>query len=89
MRTSMPKKAMQIDREKLRQAIRKLGHEDLLDMLDDALDWLPEPKLRKVVGKHVDLKQVYPDTTKAKSGLLKDIKRFHKASLSGKLWQAD
>jgi len=39
----------QIDRDKVRDAVRKLGDEYVFYMLDDAIELLPERKLLKLV----------------------------------------
>jgi hypothetical protein len=74
----------QIDRDKLRTAIRKLGNEYVLYMLEDAIDLLPPAKLQKIAKKYLDLKRLRPDAEKAtKPSLLTDVKLFQKASLAG------
>lgn len=40
----------EIDRDKLRAAIRKLGDEYVFYMLDEAIDLLPEAKLLRLVS---------------------------------------
>jgi len=40
----MAKESNQLDRYNLRAAIRKLANEDILHMLDDAIDLLPPAK---------------------------------------------
>ncbi|MGH8567692.1 MAG: hypothetical protein ACREXU_06660 [Gammaproteobacteria bacterium] len=52
----MPQRAtssiIKFDRDKLWAAIRKLGDEYVCDMLDDAIDLLPQSKLVKLVGQY-------------------------------------
>jgi hypothetical protein len=77
----MARQAIDIDRDKLRAAIRKLGHEYVFYMLDDAIDLLPPAKLRKIVRKYLDLKRLRPDGVKAtKASLLAEVQAFDKAS---------
>ena len=47
----MARHPIEIDRDKLRAAIRKLGDEYVFYMLDDAIDLLPPAKLHKIVRK--------------------------------------
>ena len=75
---------IEIDRDKLRAAVRKLGHEYVFYMLDDAIDLLPPAKLHKIARKYLDLKRLRPDGEKAtKLSLLAEVKAFEKASLAG------
>jgi hypothetical protein len=76
----------QIDRDKLRAAIRKLSDESIFYMLDEAIDLLPSAKLQKLVKRYLDLEKLQPDD-KAKGTLLADIKAFEKASLAGEYYE--
>jgi len=58
---TMTRKPIQIDRDKLRTAVRKLGNEYVFNMLDDAIELLPPTKLRKLATKYFDLKPLLPD----------------------------
>ena len=83
----MARKPIQIDRDKLRAEVRKLGNEYVFCMLDDAIELLPPAKLRKVAKKYFDLKRLRPDAEKAtKPSLLTDVKLFEKASFAGKYY---
>lgn len=44
----MARKLIQIDRDKLRAEVRKLGNEYIFFMLDDAIELLPMVKLHKI-----------------------------------------
>ncbi len=77
----------EIDRDKLRAAIRKLGHEYVFYMLDEAIDLLPQAKLLRMVKRYIDPSRLWPDGN-AKGGLLSDVKAFAKASLAGEYYQA-
>jgi len=80
----MARKPIQIDRDKLRAEVRKLGNECLFLMLDDAIELLPPAKLHKIAKKYLDLKQLRPNAEKAtRPSLLTDVERFEKASLAG------
>jgi len=80
----MARKQIQIDRDKLRAEVRKLGNECLFLMLDDAIELLPPAKLHKIAKKYLDLKQLRPNAEKAtRPSLLTDVERFEKASLAG------
>jgi hypothetical protein len=76
----------QIDRDKLRAAIRKLGNEYVFYMLDEAIDLLPQTKLLKLISRYVDPSTLRPDD-KAKGNLLSDAKAFEKASLAGEYYE--
>jgi hypothetical protein len=84
----MALKSNNIDREKLRAAVRRLGGESILNMLDDAIDLLPPAKLKKLAGEYFDLKQLGPDSPKATASLLTEVKRFEKASLAGEYYES-
>ena len=82
-------KPIQIDRDKLRAAVRKLGREYVFYMLDDAIELLPPAKLHKIAKKYLDLKRLRPDTEEAaKPSLLADVKRFEKASLAREYYES-
>jgi hypothetical protein len=76
----------QIDRDKLRVAIRKLGDEYVYYMLDEAIDLLPESKLAKLAGRYLDPARLRPDGS-AKGSLLADVKQFEQASLRGEYYE--
>jgi hypothetical protein len=77
-----------IDRDKLRAAVRNLGNEYILYMLDEAIDLLPPAKLQKIAKKYLDVERLRPDPEKAGASLLADVKRFEKASLAGEYYQS-
>ena len=84
----MAHQPIEIDRDKLRAAIRKLGDEYVFYMLDDAIDLLPPAKLHKIVKTYLDLERLRPDGEKAtKASLLADVKVFEKASLAGEYYE--
>jgi len=85
----MARKPIQIDREKLRAEVRKLGIECVFFMLDDAIELLPPAKLLKIAKKYFDLKRLRPDAQKAtKPTLLTEVKRFEKASLASEYYES-
>ncbi len=85
----MARKPIQIDLDKLRAEVRKLGIEYVFDMLDDALELSPPAKLHQIAKKYIDLKRLRPDVEKATApSLLKDVKRFQKASLAGEYYES-
>jgi hypothetical protein len=63
----MPGEPLEIDRDKLRAAIRKLGNQYVFCMLDDAIELLPPAKLHKIAKKYLDLKRLRTDTEKPTS----------------------
>jgi hypothetical protein len=85
----MPRQPVTIDRDKLRAAVRKLGHEYVFYMLDDAIDLLPPAKLHQIAAKYVDLKRLRPDSDKGtKANLLANVKAFDTASRSGEYYES-
>jgi len=83
----MARKSTQIDRDKVRAAIRRFPNESLFYMLDDAIELLPPAKLHKVVSKYLAVEQLRPDS-KTKLALLASVKRFEKASLAGEYYES-
>jgi hypothetical protein len=85
----MGQKPIQIDRDKLRAEVRKLGNEYAFFMLDGAIELLPPAKLHKIAKKYLDLKRLRPDAEQAtKPSLLTDVQRFEKASLAGEYYES-
>jgi hypothetical protein len=85
----MARKPIQIDRDKLRAEVRKLGNEYVYFMLDDAIEHLPVSKLHKIARKYLDLERLRPDAEKAtRASLIRDVKLFEKASLAGKYYES-
>jgi len=77
----------QIDRGKLRAAIRKLGDESVFHMLYEALDLLPQSKLLKLVKRYIDPLKLQPDGD-GQGNLLSDVNAFEKASLAGEYYES-
>jgi len=78
-----------IDRDKLRAAVRKLGHEYVFFMLDDAIALLPPAKLHQIAKKYLDLKSLRPDSEiKTKANLLAAVKAFDMASRAGEYYES-
>ena len=85
----MARQPIEIDRDKLRAAVRKLKNEYIFYMLNDAIDLLPPAKLHKIARKYLDLKSLRPDREKAtERSLLADAKAFKKASLAGQYYES-
>jgi hypothetical protein len=84
----MPRPTIVVDKDKLRAAIRKLGHEYVFYTLDDAIDLLPPTKLNKLGAKYIDLKRLRPDNGKKNVSLLLDMKAFDKASRVGEYYES-
>ena len=88
-RMTMARKPIQIDRDKLRAEVRKLGNAYVFFMLDDAIELLPPAKLHKIAKKYLDLKRLRPDAEKAtRPSLLTDVELFEKASLAGEYYES-
>ena len=85
----MARQSIEIDRGKLRAAIRRLGSEYVFYMLDDAIDLLPPAKLHRIVRKYLDLERLRPDSEKGtNSNFLADVEAFEKASLAGEYYES-
>lgn len=85
----MARKPIQIDRAKLRAAVRELGNEHVFSMWDDAIELLPLSKLHKIAKKHLDLERLRPDADEPlRASLLTDVTRFEKASLAGEYYES-
>ncbi len=85
----MVRRPIGIDRDELRAAVRKLGHEQVFYMLYDAIDLLSLTKLHEIAKKRLDLRRLRPDSEKAtKTDLLADLKAFEKASLAGEYYES-
>ncbi len=83
------RKSIEIDRDKLRAAVRKLGNEYRFYMLDDAIELLSPAKLHKIAKKYLDIERLHPDAERAtKPSLIVDVKRFEKASLAGEYYES-
>ena len=86
---TMAQRPIPIDRDKLRAEVRKLKHEYLICMLDDAIELLPPAKLYKIAKKYLDVKRLCPETEKPGTpSLLADARAFEKASLAGDYYES-
>ena len=65
----------QIDPDKLRAAVRRLGDEYVFYMLNEAINLLPQAKLLKLVKRYLDPSELGPDG-KDRGTLLSDVKAF-------------
>lgn len=75
-----------LDSKKLGNALRRLRKQELLDLLDDALELLPESELEELLEDHVDLDKLRPSLRKGQ--LLAEVKRFEKSSLAGDYYES-
>lgn len=84
-RTSAPP---EIDRSKLRDALRTIGDEYVFYMLDEAIDLLPSNKLVNLVGQYIRLDRLRPDpgAHATKPSLLEEVRAFDAASRAGKYY---
>ena len=71
-----------IDRDKLRAALRRLRNEEIYYILGEALEMLPPAKLQKLIKGYFDLSQLRPDGHMLRN-LLEEVKAFEQASLRG------
>ncbi|MFC1641073.1 hypothetical protein ACFL5O_00065 [Myxococcota bacterium] len=85
----MARQPTAIDRDKLRAAVRKLGHEYVFYMLNDAIDMLPRTKLHQLAQKYLDVESLRPDGKNgAKANLLAAVKTFDQASRAGEYYES-
>jgi len=76
----------QIDRDKLRKALQKLGNEYLFYMLYGVIELLPPDKLLELVKPYIDPESLRRDANQPES-LLARVKSFEKASLAGEYYE--
>jgi len=72
----------QIDRDKLRVALRKLRPEELFHMLDEAITLLPQEQLLGLAKPYLKVSTLMEDG-KPKDDLLTEVKTFEKRTLDG------
>ncbi len=75
--------ARAVDREKLRAALRSLHRDALLDVLDRAIDRIPDADLVEVAEEYFSLGEL-----KSGGDLISEVKRFCKASLGGDYYES-
>lgn len=77
----------QINPDKLRAAVRRLGDEYVFYMLYEAIELLPQAKLLKLVKRYIDPSDLEPDG-KDRGNLLSAVKAFEKASLTAEYYES-
>jgi hypothetical protein len=78
-----------IDKAKLRAKVRKLGHEYVFYMLDDAIELLSPAKLHQIARKYLDVESLRPDSENAATAnLLVAVKTFDEASRAGDYYES-
>lgn len=75
-----------IDRDKLRTALRRLRNEEIYYILGEALEMLPPSKLQKLIKGYFDLSQLRPEAHRPKN-LLEEVKAFEQASPARRLFR--
>lgn len=75
--------ASPIDRDKLCVLIRQLDGDDVLDLLERAIELLPKTKLPALIEGYIKLEDVHPSPEE----LLEDTRAFHAGSLSGRYYE--
>ncbi|MBN1675387.1 MAG: hypothetical protein JXR37_30380 [Kiritimatiellae bacterium] len=80
-------KRQQIDKVKLRAAMRRLPDGSVYQMLDEAIDLLPPTKLAKLLKSYIALDEVRTDSEVTET-LLDAVRRFQKESLAGRYYQS-
>ncbi len=77
----------EIDRDKVRNAVRKLGNKYVYSMLDEAIDMLPNAKLLRLVSRFLDSSKLRSDG-KGKGTVRAAVQAFEKASLGREYFEA-
>lgn len=77
----------EIDRDKLRAAIREMGDEYVYYVFDEAIELLSQAKLAKLAARYIDPARLRPDTQREGS-LLADVKAFEQSSLRGEYYES-
>ncbi len=68
-------------------AIRKMGSEYAIYLLDAAIGLLPQTKLRELIKGCIRAADLQPDA-RARRSLLGDVRAFEQASLAGEYYEA-
>jgi len=80
----MAKTGVRIDRDKLHVALRKLRKDELLELLDRAIDLLPVARLPGLIEGRIALRALRPERG---GTLLRTVKAFGEASLRGEYYE--
>ena len=78
---------MRIDRDKLCSAVCRLDNDALRNMLDDAINVLPQTQLVKLAVRYLDVKSLQVSEP-TRAGLLAEVKAFEKASRAGDYYES-
>ncbi len=76
-----------IDRDKLHVFVRQLDEEDLLDLVDHAIDLLPKTKLPTFIKGYAKPASLRPDGP-SPTGMLAAVEKFHAASLADSYYES-
>jgi len=76
-----------IDRDRLRAALKLLPNHEVYYMLGEALEMLPLKKLEKLVKRYLNMSQLRSEIQSTKS-LLDEVKAFEQASLRGDYYES-
>ncbi len=79
--------ASPIDRDKLHVFVRQLDADDLLDLVDRAIDLLPKTRLPKFIMGYTKPADLGPDGPSA-ADVLAVVEGFHAASLAGSYYES-
>lgn len=78
----------EIDRAKLRAVLRKLDHESIYCMLDEAIDLLPKANLARLAKRHISAELLRPDAPPTTRGILAETEAFARASRRGDYFES-
>lgn len=77
---------VEVDRNKVRAAARKLDETELRVWLDRAIDMLPNDAFPELIADYVHLRDVLADEN-TRPDLLRTVRQFHRDSLAGRYYQ--
>jgi len=76
-----------VDHDKLNAAVRRLSKRAACDLLEEALNLLPERSILRIAKGYLDPRDIRPDPPR-KGGLLAAIRKFQEASLRGEYYES-
>ncbi|MCC7542853.1 MAG: hypothetical protein IT379_41945 [Deltaproteobacteria bacterium] len=82
-----PSRRIAVDQDKVRAATQGLSHRALRDLVERAIDLLPQAKLGSFIRGYASPADLRPDS--ARSGqLVANVRRFHAAALRGDFYES-
>ncbi len=82
--TGMPRPS--VDADRFRVAIRRMKRDQLLDLLDQAIDLVPKSRLADLANAHVP-PESFAKSKATKKSLLDEVRAFHTAAMRGEYYE--